>query len=64
MQGKESLADERRSKLAEGSRSDHIMLARAYSGWERAVSRGTDRQYCWDNFLAAGTLRVSAICRL
>lgn len=28
-------------------------------GWERAKSRGTDRQYCWNNFLSANTLRVS-----
>ncbi|XP_064611599.1 ATP-dependent DNA/RNA helicase DHX36-like [Liolophura sinensis] len=56
--GKEKEADRRRKELSKDSKSDHILLINAFQGWERAKSRGTDRQYCWDNFLSANTLRM------
>ena len=31
-------------------------------GWENAVARGTNRHYCWTNFLSESTLRVSREC--
>ncbi|XP_076451266.1 ATP-dependent DNA/RNA helicase DHX36-like [Babylonia areolata] len=56
--GKEKEADKARKELAEGSKSDHLVLINAMKGWERSLSRGSDRQYCWDNFLSANTLRM------
>ncbi|CAH1775187.1 unnamed protein product [Owenia fusiformis] len=51
-------ADQQRQELADGCRSDHIMLARAFSGWEEAKQRGTDRHYCYNYFLSANTLKM------
>ncbi|KAL8564469.1 hypothetical protein ACOMHN_017611 [Nucella lapillus] len=56
--GKEKEADKARKKLAQGSKSDHLVLINAMKGWERSQSRGTDRQYCWDYFLSPNTLRM------
>lgn len=56
--GKENDADRQRSILAKGSKSDHIMLINAYKGWETAVLRGYDREYCWNNFLSQHTLKM------
>ncbi len=63
-QGKERLADARRVQLAQGSKSDHVMLANAYQGWERACSRGTSYQYCHENFLSQATLKVGYLSQL
>ncbi|XP_067658933.1 ATP-dependent DNA/RNA helicase DHX36-like [Haliotis asinina] len=56
--GKEEEADRARKALSEDSKSDHIMLIKAFEGWERAKSRGNDRDYCWQNFLSPSTLRL------
>lgn len=56
--GKEGMVDEIRGNFAEDSRSDHIMLANAYKGWEEATSRGNARQYCWKNYLSQNTLQL------
>lgn len=56
--GKEKEADERRRILAEGSKSDHIMLVNAFKGWEHAKRYGNEQQYCWRNFLSAMTLKL------
>lgn len=56
--GKESEADAARKTMSEGSRSDHIVLINALKGWELSLSRGTDKQFCWDHFLSASTLRM------
>ena len=53
--GKEYLADQRRFALSEDSKSDHLMLANAISGWEKSHNK---RQYCWDNFLSESTIRM------
>ena len=37
--------------------ADHGILL--FQGWEEATTRGTSRQYCWQNFLSENTLKVS-----
>ncbi|KAK7094211.1 hypothetical protein V1264_007863 [Littorina saxatilis] len=56
--GKEKEADKARKELAESSKSDHYVLIRAMELWERSLSRGADRQFCWDYFLSPSTLRM------
>ncbi|KAJ8301741.1 hypothetical protein KUTeg_020728 [Tegillarca granosa] len=56
--GREEEVDRAKCELAQNYRSDHIMLVNAFDGWERAVSRGTDKQYCWDYFLSSITLKL------
>jgi hypothetical protein len=58
VQGKEKQADAKRKELSDGSKSDHVVLINAMKRWERSVSRGTDRQFCWEFFLSSTTLRV------
>ncbi len=67
LQGKEKAADQRRRMLAGGTQSDHLMLVRAYQGWEKAQRRGDAQHYCFDNFLSQNTLKVGgtkALCRM
>ena len=40
--------------------ADHGILL--FQGWEEATTRGTNRQYCWQNFLSENTLKVSREC--
>ncbi|KAL6479481.1 hypothetical protein MHYP_G00129140 [Metynnis hypsauchen] len=58
--GKEKIADQRRKILSQNSRSDHLTVVNAFSGWEEAKRRGykCEREYCWDNFLSANTLQM------
>jgi len=56
--GKEADADRARQKLSKGSKSDHIMLINAFSGWESSMQRHESGQYCWQNFLSESTLRM------
>ncbi|XP_012944942.1 ATP-dependent DNA/RNA helicase DHX36 [Aplysia californica] len=56
--GKEAEADKARKRLARGSKSDHIMLINAFSGWEENQKRGQSGQFCWENFLSDNTLRM------
>jgi ATP-dependent RNA helicase DHX36 len=56
--GKERAVDERKRGLAAGTKSDHIMLANAISGWERARRSNQSGDYCWSNYLSESTLRM------
>ncbi|PVD36953.1 hypothetical protein C0Q70_03946 [Pomacea canaliculata] len=56
--GKEKEVDSARRELSGGHKSDHIVLINAMKGWERSLSRGTDKNYCWQNFLSSTTLRM------
>nr|XP_022340019.1 ATP-dependent RNA helicase DHX36-like [Crassostrea virginica] len=56
--GKEADADRCKKALAEDSRSDHIMLIKAYKKWEEACCHGNGRKFCYDNFLTENTLRM------
>ncbi|XP_072551465.1 ATP-dependent DNA/RNA helicase DHX36 [Salminus brasiliensis] len=58
--GKEKIADQRRKILSKNSKSDHLTIVNAFSGWEEAKRRGykCEREYCWDNFLSSNTLQM------
>ncbi|XP_036369202.1 ATP-dependent DNA/RNA helicase DHX36 isoform X3 [Octopus sinensis] len=56
--GKEKAADQQRKMLAEGSKSDHIMLINAYKGWRKSVAGRYDYSYCHQNFLSSNTLKL------
>ncbi|XP_067275989.1 ATP-dependent DNA/RNA helicase DHX36 [Pseudorasbora parva] len=58
--GKEKVADQRRKKLSQKSRSDHLTIVNAFWGWEDAKRQGGrfEREYCWENFLSANTLQM------
>ena len=56
--GKEEIVDERKRELANGSRSDHLMMANVMMDWEQSVRDGRSRNFCWDNFLSESTLRM------
>ncbi|XP_061916273.1 ATP-dependent DNA/RNA helicase DHX36 [Entelurus aequoreus] len=58
--GKEKMADMRRKTLSRNSKSDHLTVVNAFQGWEDAKQRGArcERDYCWDNFLSANTLKM------
>uniref|UniRef100_A0A8B9GX67 RNA helicase n=1 Tax=Astyanax mexicanus TaxID=7994 RepID=A0A8B9GX67_ASTMX len=58
--GKEKIADQRRKILSKNSKSDHLTIVNAFTGWEEAKRRGyrCEREYCWDNFLSSNTLQM------
>uniref|UniRef100_A0A4W5P9X5 ATP-dependent DNA/RNA helicase DHX36 n=1 Tax=Hucho hucho TaxID=62062 RepID=A0A4W5P9X5_9TELE len=58
--GKEKMADFRRRTLSRDSKSDHLTIIYAFTGWEEAKQRGYkfEREFCWDNFLSANTLQM------
>ncbi|KAM3875184.1 ATP-dependent DNA/RNA helicase DHX36 [Diretmus argenteus] len=58
--GKEKMADQRRRTLSRDSKSDHLTIVNAFQGWEEAKQRGPryEREFCWDNFLSANTLKM------
>ncbi|XP_030852268.1 ATP-dependent DNA/RNA helicase DHX36 [Strongylocentrotus purpuratus] len=56
--GKERLADERRRVLSNNTRSDHLMLANAMSGWEDAKEHRGEGSYCWQNFMSSNILSM------
>eukprot|EP00057_Strongylocentrotus_purpuratus_P033652 XP_792246.3 PREDICTED: ATP-dependent RNA helicase DHX36 [Strongylocentrotus purpuratus] len=56
--GKEKLADERRRVLSNNTRSDHLMLANAMSGWEDAKEHRGEGSYCWQNFMSSNILSM------
>ena len=56
--GKESLVDAKRLQLSRNTKSDHLMLANAISGWEDALNYDEGHHFCWDNYLSESTLRM------
>jgi len=53
--GKEKSADLVRQDLAGNTRSDHLMLANALSGYEMSNNKS---RYCWENYLSESTVRL------
>ncbi|KAF6156014.1 hypothetical protein GIB67_035371, partial [Kingdonia uniflora] len=51
-------ADAVKRSFAGDSCSDHIALLKAFKGWKDAKSKGTERAFCWDNYLSAVTLQM------
>ncbi|NWW27364.1 DHX36 helicase, partial [Falcunculus frontatus] len=58
--GKEKVADARRKELSKNSKSDHLTVVNAFTGWEEARSCGfrNERDYCWEHFLSANTMQM------
>ena len=46
--------------FAEDSRSDHIMMVKAFQQWEEAKEKGynADRAFCRENYLSGNTLNL------
>ncbi|KAK3750637.1 hypothetical protein QZH41_012824, partial [Actinostola sp. cb2023] len=55
---KKKQADKERTKLARGTKSDHLAVLFAYKGWENAKRHNNESSYCWDNFLSKQTLKM------
>uniref|UniRef100_A0A7M4FV47 RNA helicase n=1 Tax=Crocodylus porosus TaxID=8502 RepID=A0A7M4FV47_CROPO len=58
--GKEKVADARRKELSKNSKSDHLTIVNAFTGWEEARRRGfrNEKDYCWEYFLSSNTLQM------
>ncbi|NXT49204.1 DHX36 helicase, partial [Pluvianellus socialis] len=58
--GKEKVADARRKELSKNTKSDHLTVVNAFTGWEETRRRGfrTEKDYCWEYFLSANTLQM------
>ena len=56
--GKEELCDRKKVELSQGTRSDHLMFANVMMKWEDAVQDRNSRKFCWEYFLAEGTLQL------
>ncbi|NXC59305.1 DHX36 helicase, partial [Aleadryas rufinucha] len=58
--GKEKLADARRKELSKNSKSDHLTVVNAFTGWEEARSCGfrNEKDYCWEHFLSSNTMQM------
>lgn len=56
--GKEELVDKKKRELSGRTKSDHLMLAHAISGYEEAAENRRARDYAWEYFLSESTLRM------
>ncbi|NXQ75194.1 DHX36 helicase, partial [Quiscalus mexicanus] len=58
--GKEKIADARRKELSKNSKSDHLTVVNAFTGWEEARSCGfrNEKDYCWEYFLSSNTMQM------
>ncbi|RLV94217.1 hypothetical protein DV515_00013205 [Chloebia gouldiae] len=58
--GKEKIADARRKELSKNTKSDHLTVVNAFTGWEEARSCGlrNEKDYCWEYFLSSNTLQM------
>ncbi|NWW10729.1 DHX36 helicase, partial [Oreocharis arfaki] len=58
--GKEKVADARRRELSNNSKSDHLTVVNAFTGWEEARRCGfrTEKDYCWEYFLSSSTMQM------
>ncbi|NXE09580.1 DHX36 helicase, partial [Lophotis ruficrista] len=58
--GKEKVADARRKELSKNTKSDHLTVVNAFTGWEETRRRGfrTEKDYCWEYFLSPNTLQM------
>ncbi|GAU28842.1 hypothetical protein TSUD_21790 [Trifolium subterraneum] len=51
-------ADAAKRSFAGDSCSDHIALLKAFDGWKEAKRNGSEKEFCWENFLSPVTLRL------
>uniref|UniRef100_A0A8C5T3P8 ATP-dependent DNA/RNA helicase DHX36 n=1 Tax=Malurus cyaneus samueli TaxID=2593467 RepID=A0A8C5T3P8_9PASS len=58
--GKEKIADARRKVLSKNSKSDHLTVLNAFTGWEEARRCGfrNEKDYCWEHFLSSHTMQM------
>ncbi|NXI76132.1 DHX36 helicase, partial [Rhipidura dahli] len=58
--GKEKIADARRKELSKNSKSDHLTVVNAFTGWEEARRSGfrNEKDYCWEYFLSSNTMQM------
>ncbi|XP_008631970.2 PREDICTED: ATP-dependent RNA helicase DHX36, partial [Corvus brachyrhynchos] len=58
--GKEKVADARRKELSKNSKSDHLTVVNAFTGWEEARHCGfrNEKDYCWEYFLSSNTMQM------
>ncbi|NWV08962.1 DHX36 helicase, partial [Ptilonorhynchus violaceus] len=58
--GKERVADARRKELSKNSKSDHLTVVNAFTGWEEARRCGfrNEKDYCWEYFLSSNTMQM------
>ncbi|NWT78743.1 DHX36 helicase, partial [Lanius ludovicianus] len=58
--GKEKVADARRKELSKNSKSDHLTVVNAFTGWEEARCCGfrNEKDYCWEYFLSSNTMQM------
>ncbi|XP_041898671.1 ATP-dependent DNA/RNA helicase DHX36 isoform X2 [Corvus kubaryi] len=58
--GKEKVADARRKELSKNSKSDHLTVVNAFTGWEEARRCGfrNEKDYCWEYFLSSNTMQM------
>ncbi|NXH85226.1 DHX36 helicase, partial [Edolisoma coerulescens] len=58
--GKEKVADARRKELSRNSKSDHLTVVNAFTGWEEARRCGywIEKDYCWEHFLSSNTMQM------
>ncbi|XP_069705785.1 ATP-dependent DNA/RNA helicase DHX36 [Periplaneta americana] len=56
--GREEEVNRRKIQLSKGLKSDHLVLAEALRQWENAEQMRRDREFCWDYFLSANTLKL------
>nr|XP_043610150.1 DExH-box ATP-dependent RNA helicase DExH1 isoform X2 [Erigeron canadensis] len=57
-------ADDAKRSFAGDSCSDHIALLKAFEGWKEAKRSGSERSFCWENFLSMQTMKMIADMRL
>ena len=48
-----------RTKMASGCYSDHLLLLKAFAGWQEALQGNQEFVYIRENFLHRGSLRMS-----
>ncbi|CAL8147757.1 unnamed protein product [Orchesella dallaii] len=56
--GQEKNVDRVRRELADGSKSDHLIIVRAIEGYQRARSHNRERDFCYSNFLSGNTVQL------
>ena len=47
-----------RRRFASGTYSDHMVLLRAFQGWQKAKMEGWERQFCDKHFISASTMEM------
>ena len=56
--GKFPIHTQVRTKMASGCYSDHLLLLKAFAGWQEALQDNQEFVYIRENFLHRGSLRM------